>query len=364
MAQAQEICAQHGIHWLPQKFCPRPQIIAPAFSMLRMVWLIWREVRGGRAQLVHARSYIPAAAALIVYRLTGVPFIFDMRALWPEELITAGRLRRSSLLHRTIVAVERACLQHAAAVVSLTNVAVAHLKHTYPAELDGQKIAVIPTCADLNRFTPAADRPSGPIVHGCIGTLLSGWFRTDWLAAWLSTVAQDDPGARFDIVTRDDKNGVRAALDPNKALGDRLSIGPRLSNDMPEAVRGHDLSVMFFTDGLSKLGSAPTRLAEVLGCGLPVVANAGVGDVAGIVRQKRVGVIIDGPAPWQMKVAFEELQQLIEDPDLPNRCRATAEELFSLNAGTEAYRELYAEILGHPEAPEIKTAAAQTANDQ
>jgi glycosyltransferase involved in cell wall biosynthesis len=364
MAQAREACARHGIRWLPQKFWQRPRIIAPAFSMLRMAWLIWREVHGGRVGLIHARSYIPAAVALQVHHLTGVPFIFDMRALWPEELITAGRLRRSSLLYRAIVAVERACLRDAAAVVSLTHAAAIHLKQVYPAELAEQQITVIPTCADLSRFTPATDRPSGLTVHGCIGTILSGWFRTDWLATWLSVVAQDDLDARFDIVTRDDANGVRVALDPKKVLGDRLSIGPRPSDDMPVAVRGHDLSVMFFTDGLSKLGSAPTRLAEVLGCGLPVVVNDGVGDVASIIRQNRVGVIVDRPTPAQMMAAFEELKQLIEDPELPSRCRATAEALFSLDTGTDAYRKLYAEILGHPEGPEAKPAVAQTANDR
>jgi len=345
MALAREACAAHNIRWLPQEFRPRPKIVAPALSMMRMTWLVWREVRGGRAGLIHARSYIPAAVALSVHRLTGVPFIFDMRALWPEELITSGRLKRGSVLHRAIVAVERACLRDAAAVVSLTHAAVAHLKREYPAELDGQRIAVIPTCADLDRFTPAPTKRIGSTVHGCIGTILSGWFRTDWLAAWLTAVAVDDSDARFDIVTRDDADDVRAALDPKGALGNRLRIGPRPSEEMPDAVRGHDLSVMFFTDGLSKLGSAPTRLAEVLGCGLPVVANDGVGDVAGIVRQNKVGVIVDGPDPVQMRAALDELKVLMQDPDLPARCRATAQAVFSLEVGTEGYRNIYASIL-------------------
>lgn len=346
MAQAREACVRHGIRWLPQKFRPHPRIVAPALSMLRMVWLVWREVRAGRAGLIHARSYIPAAVALVIHRLSGVPFIFDMRALWPEELITAGRLKRGSILHRAIVAVERACLRDAAAVVSLTQAAVGHLKREYPAELEGQRIAVIPTCADLERFTPAPAPRSGPPVHGCIGTILSGWFRTDWLAAWLSTVAEADLDARFDIVTRDDAERVRAALDPMNLLGDRLTIGPRPSEEMPDAVRGHDLSVMFYAGGeVSELGRSPTRMAEVLGCGLPVVVNEGVGDVADIVRQNRVGVIVDGPEPAQIRAALFELTTLMNDPGLPARCRSTAESVFSLDAGTELYREIYGSIL-------------------
>lgn len=346
MAEGRAACDAHGIHWLPQRFHYTPRIIAPALSMLRMTWLAWQEVRKGRAKLIHARSYIPAAVALAVHRLTGVPFIFDMRALWPEELITAGRLRRGSFLHRTIAWIERACLRRASAVVSLTHAAVEHLHDTYPQELNDQHMAVIPTCADLERFTPAVERPEGSRVHGCIGTVLSGWFRTDWLASWLSVAAKRDAQVRFEIVTRDDAQQVRQALDPDGQLGQRLTIGPRAPEKMPEAVRAHDLSIMFYAGGeVSELGRSPTRMAEVLGCGLPVVANAGVGDVATIICEWRVGILVEGPEPSQISAALDALDELQNDPELPDRCRRTAEAIFSLDAGTEAYRALYANVL-------------------
>ena len=72
-------------------------------------------------------------------------------------------------------------------------------------------------------------------------------------------------------------------------------------------LQGQTASVMFFTDGLSKLGSSPTRMAEILGCGLPVVANDGVGDVARIIREYRVGVLAEGPEPEAMAAAWSEL---------------------------------------------------------
>ena len=346
MADARADCETHGIRWLPQKFRARPKIIAPALSMARMVWLVRREVRRGGIRLIHARSYIPAAVALTVSRMTGVPFLFDMRALWPEELVTAERLKRGSLIHRAIVAAERACLSSAAGVISLTQAAVEHLKDIYPNKLADQRLVVIPTCADLDRFTPLVERKSGPKVHSCIGTVLSGWFRTEWLAAWLAAAASHDPEARFEIVTRDDPLQVRLAIDPEGRLVDRLTISPRQTQEMPDAVRGHDLSVMFYAGGeISELGRSPTRMAEILGCGLPVVANDGVGDVARIIERYRVGILVDGPTPEQMKAALLALDELMTDPDLPARCRAAAEEVFSLKGGTAAYTRLYEAVL-------------------
>lgn len=343
VARLRAECDALGIDWRPGLFRSRPRFIASALDLVSMTYEVWRAARDGRAKLVHARSYIPAAVAWVVWRTTGVPFIFDMRALWPEELITAGRLRRGSWLHRRIVGVERACLRDAAGVVSLTEAALEHLQETYPEEMSGQRVAVIPTCADLDRFMPRTKTPSYARVYGCIGTVLSGWFRLDWLAAFIAAAAARDEAARFDIVTRDDAQKVRDALDPDGELGARLTIGPRNPADMPEAVTGHDVSIMFFTDGLSKLGSSPTRMAEVLGTGIPVVANAGVGDVARNVQNHDVGVLATGPDT--MSQTLEELDRLLADPTLPARCRAAAERVFSLKAGTQSYRALYATIL-------------------
>jgi glycosyltransferase involved in cell wall biosynthesis len=345
--RASEQCAELQLRWIPLRFRLKPRPWAPALAIpqLAIVALCqWGHRR--RPQLVHARSYVPAAIALLLHRLTGVSFIFDMRALWPEELITAGHLQRGSLLQRALIWLERRCLQEASAVVSLTSAAVGYLQQQYPRELAGQRIAVIPTCADLQRFQLAVPAPAAPLVIGCIGTVLSGWFLIDWLRAFFSAVARVDPSARFELVSRDAPEAILAALQPASTWADRLWIQSASPAEMPAIVQRHTASVMFFTGGLSKLGSSPTRMAEVLGCGRPVVANPGVGDVEQVIRQHRVGVLATGASIAEMDACVAELLRLLKDPDLASRCRRTAEKLFSLESGTAAYRQLYAQILG------------------
>src|SRR5690554_4155645 len=347
----QNDCERHGIRWLPQKFRYRPKMIAPAWSMIVFLFLCLREVRKGNAELIHARSYIPAAVALLVNKLTGTPFIFDMRALWPEELITAGRLKRGSVMHKAIAWVERSCLKNAAAVVSLTDAAASYLREAYPDELRNQKVVVIPTCADLDRFVPlneedkSSAEESAP-VFSCLGTVLSGWFRLDWLRLFFQEVGSHDPTASFEIVTRDDPSEVRKQLGLAGDLNARLEIYSMPSHEVHEVVQRHTASVMFYAGGeVSELGRSPTRMAEILGCGLPVVANPGVGDVAEIIQKYRVGVLVTEGTPDAMKSAFRELLELMNDAELPGRCRRAAEKVFSLQAGTQAYRELYRDIL-------------------
>lgn len=348
VAEMRATCAQLGIHWLPQRFWPRPRLVAPALSLVRMAWLVRREVRRQGAQLIHARSYIPAVAAMAVGRVVGVPFLFDMRALWPEELITAGRLKRGSILHRMIVAAERACLRRAGAVVALTHAAVDHLNRVYPEEMGGQRVVIIPTCADLERFVPAKTPPARRVI-GCLGTVLSGWFRLDWLATFLAVAAQKDPELSFELTTRDDPVVVRAAVDPAGMLGSRLVISASPSGQVHEVLQRQMASVMFYAGGeVSELGRSPTRLAEILGCGVPVVANAGVGDVARIIRDYDVGVLAQGGSKPEMEAAMTALLALQADPDLPARCRKAAEEVFSREKGTAAFAAIYEQIIRAP----------------
>ena len=84
----------------------------------------------------------------------------------------------------------------------------------------------------------------------------------------------------------------------------------------------------------------------MLGCGRPVVANPGVGDVEQVIRQHSVGVLATGESSAEMDACVAELLMLLKDPDLSSRCRRTAEALFSLESGTAAYRQIYAQILG------------------
>jgi glycosyltransferase involved in cell wall biosynthesis len=346
MHRARLQCAELGLRWIPLRFRLRPRPWAPALAIPELALVaLWQWRRRRRPQLVHARSYVPAAIALMLHRLTGVPFIFDMRALWPEELITAGHLQRGSKVHRSLLWLERRCLQESSAVVSLTQAAAAYLQQQYPIELARQRIAVIPTCADLQRFQPAEQSPAATLVIGCIGTVLSGWFLIEWLRAFFEAIARADPTARFELISRDAQAGILSALHPAPAWADRLLIQPAAPAEMPAIVQSHTASVMFFTGGLGKLGSSPTRMAEVLGCGRPVVANPGVGDVEQVVRQNRVGVLAHGSSAPEMDACVAELLDLLRDPHLASRCRRSAETLFSLESGTAAYQQIYDEII-------------------
>ena len=337
-----ERCKKSGITWEYRKFRHNPPVLATAVNMLVLLSATVKIVKVRKPSVIHARSLLPAIVGMAIAKTGRIPLVFDMRGLWPEEQISTGQIQRRSLLHRILVAAEDFCLRKSESVVSLTEAALNNQDSPLVRNGTAGKTVVIPTCVDLDKFTMREEKTIGPFVHGCVGSLLSGWYQIDWLRTWIETVSAEDENALFEIVTRDNVRTVLQKLNLPDHLLHRVSIFSKKSDEMPETIRHHDLSLLFYSSGeLSKIASSPTRMAEVLATGIPVVSTSGVGDVDSIILDHQVGVVLEGGNPNQMRIAIEKLNLLLNDPLLSQRCRDTAEALFSLRRGVAKYVDIY-----------------------
>ncbi len=350
VAALRQECAQAGIRWLPRRYHHRPRIPATAFDMATMVWDVWRHSRARRADIVHCRSYLPAMAAWFSGVVTRVPFAFDMRALWLEEKITAGRLKRGSVLHRGLQRAERRLLSKAATVVSLTDAAVRHLK-AENAQLEKQHFIVIPTCVDLKRFSLESASPSqrgrrDGLVMGSVGSIASGWFPLQWLVEAFRHLAALRPDSKLQVVTRDDPAELLAMARNADIPEWSIQTWASKPEDVPAALAGMDFGVVFSQPELGRLGSLPTRMGEFLASGIPVLGNRGVGDVAELIERYRVGAVVDDGSESSLSRGMGEMLDILAEPDLASRCRAAAEDYFSADRGAAIYGEMYTDLGG------------------
>jgi glycosyltransferase involved in cell wall biosynthesis len=341
-------CNALGIRWIRYRFHD-VRYVAPAAAM----GLLMRHAldgRWGRFDLVHARSHVPAVVAMAANVATGVPYVFDTRGLWVEELVESGLVTPGTPMHRALSVAERRALERAAGVVVLTNAARRFLeeRHSFLAD---KPMAVIPTCVDLDRFFPDdAPQKSGPTTFGCVGTVLSGWFDFPRLRDFIEVARNETPGSAFEIVTQEPNERVRAAL--GDAAGD-VRVRSATPVEMPEIMRRHTVSLVFYKTGTSQIARSPTRLGEALAVGVPVVTNEGVGDVAEIVRRHDVGVVLPSDRGTErLAHAIRRAVTLANAHDIRPRCRAAAEAEFSLETGTRRYAEMYQQILRHKGAAE------------
>ena len=101
-----------------------------------------------------------AATAWLLARLKGVPFLLEVRDLWPAFAVELGVLR-NPLLIRTSEWLERFLYKRADQLVLNSPGFVEHVQGR-----GGRQIAVVPNGADAAMFTPAADGAEFRERHG------------------------------------------------------------------------------------------------------------------------------------------------------------------------------------------------------
>jgi glycosyltransferase involved in cell wall biosynthesis len=237
---------------------------------------------------------------------------------------------------------ERRFLLNADHIVSLTNVAVGQIHDLIHHAGKLPTITVIPTCTDLDRFRPHGDGKSG-FVLGYVGSA-STWHNFDAVAHCFSLLREFKPEATLMILNRGEHEYIEARLRSWDIPREAIELHTVRHDDVPAYISRMHAGIFFYKTCFSRLACAPTKLGEFLGCGVPCIGNRGVGDIADIIENEKVGIVVPGFETGSLTEGLGRLLTLLQDKDLEERCVATAWKYFSLGEGVERYKRIYSEM--------------------
>lgn len=332
-----------GIHWHPMRYHKRPTALATAYDILLGIFSGVILIIRYRLSIVHARSYVPSVMALALKKMTGAKFIFDMRGFWADERIDGGLWPRGGRLYRFAKFFERRFLLDADHVVSLTHAAVREMTKFPYLSNRLLRVSVIPTCADLDRFKPAGSSPADFVV-GYVGSA-GTWYLFDQVVSCFSRLLLVRPKARLLIVNRNEHSYIRNRVSAGGLPDQSVEILAADHSDVPMQMARMSAAIFFVTPTFSKQASAPTKLGEFLGCGIPCLTNSGVGDTAEILNEENVGVSIDKFDNDSLDRGISALLGLSGDVQTRARCVNAARKHFSLDEGVSRYKAIYEELL-------------------
>jgi glycosyltransferase involved in cell wall biosynthesis len=344
-----------NIEWHTLRYHKRPALPATLADVVAGILYGAYLVRRKRIDVVHARSYVAAAMAVGLKWLLGRRVVFDMRGLMAEEYVDAGLWREGGFLYRLTKAMERVFLANADGMVLLTQ-RVGHWLLSEGILPDRQRpLAVIPCCVDPRRFevdplrvqrlrqTLGLDGHPIMVYAGKLG----GWYMAREMVDFFCVARRHLPGLRFLVLTQSALTTIRGefarkSLDPG--VYRCLRVAP---DDLPAYLRMADFAISFITPSFSKIASSPTKMAEYLAAGLPVVYNAGIGDLDGL-QPERVGVLVTAFDERDYHRVIREMQVLLRDRQATAlRCHWVAERYFGLaTIGIPQYLKLYAALEG------------------
>jgi glycosyltransferase involved in cell wall biosynthesis len=340
-----------GIEWHMLPYHKRPSLPATLYDVVRGAIRATGIVRRERIDILHARSHVAAVVGALVKRLTGARLIFDFRGFLAEEYVDSGNWRANGILYKLAKAAERRLYRDSDAFVVLTERAKALLF----SHIGNRPVEVIPCCVSEARFAAAAalDRDalraelglSGRVVFVYAGAL-GGFYMTQETAELFAVAREADPRVYALVLTQGSPAAMVGALERLGFTRNDYRVMKAAPDDVPKYLRAADVALSLARPSYARQAASPTKFAEYLAAGLPVISTRGVGDLDTEIEQARVGVLLDGVDRAAFAGACREVEELRRDPALPERCRHHARTRYDLETvGGERYRRLYRAVL-------------------
>ena len=348
VARVSEIAAAARVGWKPLRYHNRPRLLGTVVDIVQGIAVCLRLARHN--DLIHARSTVPAFIARITSRVMGKPWIFDLRGLLAQEYVDAGHWRRDSWVTKLTAAAEAKLLRAADGLVTLTHRVTENLRP--PAVVAHERpAAVVPCSVDLGVFRPSeawrrevrnelgwGEEPV-LVYSGSLGS----WYRLAEMVDFFEAASESIGGLRFLLLTPH----VAQALPTIEARGleSRVLVRQLAPDDVPRFLAAADAGICFLGRHPSKIASSPTKYAEYLAAGLPVVTNGWVGDAATLAGEAPWILVDDFSRPAYQQAAAR-LAALLETPG-PTRelSRALATREFGLETAIDRYESLYRRVL-------------------
>jgi glycosyltransferase involved in cell wall biosynthesis len=350
------ILKEIGIEWKTLLFTSQPPIISKLIDQRKLNRAAMELHKKENFDLIHCRSYVAAAAGKRVSKKFGVPFLFDMRGFWVDERVDSGLWNLSNPLYKYFYKIykkkEQSYFNTSSHIISLTEKGRAELRDHYTVPAD--KITVIPCCADLMHFdyskVSEEDKArlrerfnisTGQKLISYLGSL-GGWYMTDEMLDFFSVMRAKISGARFLLITHDNKENILQKAAAKGIPAEDLIIAPASRNEVPAFLSISDWNIFFIKDLYSKRASSPTKQGEVMGMGIPILCND-IGDTGEIIKESGAGIVVEKFNEKEYSRICELLPSLlqIKKEDI----RRAAFEYYDLDKGVSKYREVYQRLI-------------------
>ncbi|WP_341644724.1 glycosyltransferase family 4 protein [Thauera sp. SDU_THAU2] len=268
-------------------------------------------------------QFFTACAAYAASRMKRVPWVFELRDLWPESIRAVGAMKESKALD-LVEKLELFLYRQANAVVTVTN---AFRENLIRRGIDGQKIDVVTNGVDISRFKPRQKDAELLARLGLEGKFIAGYIGTHGMAHALDTLLE----AAAKLKALPDGDRYRLLL-----LGDGACKA-----DLVLKARSMGLDNVVFVDSVSKQEVVrywslldvsiihlrktelfttviPSKLFECMGMGIPVLHGVS-GESADIVQEEGAGIVFE---PENADALCDGVVRMFEDRTAYERYRS------------------------------------------
>lgn len=228
--------------------------------------------------LVYASSPQPfaALAGLAAARIRNRPFVLEVRDLWPESMVAAGRLEPRGLVYKLFLIIERLLAKQAARIVCVTDGWESHFADL---GISPEKLLVVPNGADVTDFETLESRPqlrARQRISGFTAVFAGAHGTKDGIDLILEA-AERLPHLNFILIGSGSAKSQAIELSSQRRILNVEFRDPVPKQRLGELLRACDVGIHAVTPlSVFDKGMSPNKLFDYMASGLPIVSNAEV----------------------------------------------------------------------------------------
>lgn len=290
-------------------------------------------------------QFFCAVSAYLLSRVKRVPFVFEVRDIWPQSAVEMGALKNRWLI-ALLEAIEMYLYRHAMLIVP---VAESTRDYLIGKGIAPEKIKIITNGVDASYLASASVTPEDVRRQFSLeDKFVVSYIGTHGMAHALQVVLNvakrfsNDSDVHFLFV------GEGAEKDNLKRLADQLSLSNlTFLNEQPRErllgfYRASDVSLVPLRRLAIFQKVLPSKLFELMGVGCPIICSV-EGEAARLVAAAEAGVCIE---PENEDALFAAINRLHAEPELRNQMSANGQQFVKTHYLRSVLAENYLKGVG------------------
>ena len=339
---------ESSIKWFINPYSNRIPIISPLLSTYRQYLKAKKICLRDSFNLIHSICYPSTILGYFLKKsLSDTKLLFDLRDFWIDTRIETRKL---GFLYRPLKTIEASLFRNADSFICLTEKAkskIARMGNQFDCT---PKVTVIPCCADMDLFKYDKENSEelkqirqqegldGSFVLTYLGSLGAVYLLPNMVKTF-KILKYLDSSSKFLFISNNGKDEVVKEFLKNDLNEKDLVFKTLIRSDVPKYLEMADLSLVFIRPSDSKIGCSPTKLAELLAMGIPVLANKGVGDLNEILCiEKNNSICLDSFDENHIRENLVKIKSQRVDKE---KIREFALKNFSLPEAIRRYEAVY-----------------------
>jgi glycosyltransferase involved in cell wall biosynthesis len=285
-----------------------------------------------------------------------IPFVFEVRDLWPESLTAVGLGSEKSLLHRFLSATAKFLYRRSDHIVVVTPAFKGHLIQHYG--IAEEKISVVENGVETGIFAPSTPAANGAVRRalGADGKFLVCYVGTLGMAHGLGTLLDaaeklksQNPAVMLLLVGEGAERERIQAIAQSRGLANVRFMGEQPREKIPSLISASDACLVLLKKAEIFKTVIPTKMLEFMSCARPVIVGVD-GLAREMVESAGAGIVIE---PENSVALVRAITELASDRELGKafgeKGRNYVLRRFTRYQTAQSYIHILQTVITHPD---------------